>query len=182
MHRPDGIPDAVEQVKHGVLQTLGQIKAIGHPILRHQRAQPAGVHAPGGCRIQNRRPHLHRRSSARNEVDGNYSGKPDDRWAFTGKSANLQWGAAASLAAAARRAQGLGRCAGQGVPGCRGEAVQGRKGEPDPGTRPRRGPGGPGDPAPLARRRTAAHPPAPPPGFGGPAVSALRRIGTPLWS
>ena len=32
MHRPDGIPDAVQQVKHGVLQVLAQIKAVGHPI------------------------------------------------------------------------------------------------------------------------------------------------------
>ena len=39
-------------------------------------------------------------------MDGNYSGKPDDRWAFTTKSANLQYGAAASLAAAARVLKG----------------------------------------------------------------------------
>src|ERR1022692_4330195 len=31
MHRPDGIPDAVEQVKHGVLQILAQIDSVGHP-------------------------------------------------------------------------------------------------------------------------------------------------------
>ena len=31
MHRPDGIPDAVEQVKHGVLQILAQINSVGHP-------------------------------------------------------------------------------------------------------------------------------------------------------
>src|SRR5208283_843304 len=33
MHRPDGVPDAVEQVKHGVLQVLAQIHSIGHPIM-----------------------------------------------------------------------------------------------------------------------------------------------------
>jgi endoglucanase len=32
MHRPDGVPDAVQQIKHGVLQVLGQIKSIGHPV------------------------------------------------------------------------------------------------------------------------------------------------------
>ena len=31
MHRPDGVPDAVQQVKHGVLGVLAQIAAVGHP-------------------------------------------------------------------------------------------------------------------------------------------------------
>jgi hypothetical protein len=41
-----------------------------------------------------------------NEVDGNFSGIPDGRWAFTTKFAGLQYGAAASLAAAARMLKG----------------------------------------------------------------------------
>ncbi|MGD0580548.1 MAG: glycoside hydrolase family 9 protein [Bryobacteraceae bacterium] len=40
------------------------------------------------------------------QVDGNFSGKPDDRWAFTTKSGFLQYNAAASLAAAARVLKG----------------------------------------------------------------------------
>ena len=43
------------------------------------------------------------------EVDGNSSGVSDDRWAFTAKSGMLNFGAAASLAAAARVLKGLGR-------------------------------------------------------------------------
>jgi hypothetical protein len=39
-------------------------------------------------------------------VDGDYSGIPDDRWAFTTKTAGLQYGAAASLAAAAHVLKG----------------------------------------------------------------------------
>ena len=38
MHRPDGVPDAVQQVKHGILQVLAQVKAVGHPIHGHHRA------------------------------------------------------------------------------------------------------------------------------------------------
>ncbi len=100
MHRPDGIPDAIEQVKHGVLQTLGQIKSIGHAI--------PGINEPylreythlgdGASKTDNR---IYDPTLGPNEVKGDYSGKPDDRWAFTGKSANNQWGAAATLAAAA---------------------------------------------------------------------------------
>ncbi len=35
MHRPDGVPDAVQQVKHDVLQVLAQVRSIGHPICGH---------------------------------------------------------------------------------------------------------------------------------------------------
>ena len=105
MHRPDGIPDAVQQVKHGILQTLAQIKAVGHPFL--------GIIEP------NLREYTHLGDAASQtdgriyssklgplEVEGSFSGVPDDRWAFTAKSARLQYGAAASLAAAARVLQG----------------------------------------------------------------------------
>lgn len=100
MHRPDGVPDAVQQVKHGVLQILAQIKAIGHaipginePTLRQYTHLGDGASKTDG-RIYSEKLGPH-------EVDGNYSGVPDDRWAFTTKSAATQYGAAASLAAAA---------------------------------------------------------------------------------
>ena len=105
MHRPDGVPDAVQQVKHGILQVLAQVKAVGHPFM--------GIIEP------NLREYTHLGDAASQtdgriyspklgplEVDGNFSGKPDDRWAFTTKSAGLQYGAAASLAAAARVLEG----------------------------------------------------------------------------
>ena len=105
MHRPDGIPDAVEQVKHGILQVLAQIKAIGHPI--------PGIIAPdlrqythlgdGASKTDGR---IYSEKLGPHDVDGNYSGIPDDRWAFTTKSAGLQYGATASLAAAARTLKG----------------------------------------------------------------------------
>lgn len=105
MHRPDGVPDAVQQVKHGVLQVLAQIKAIGHPIM--------GIIEPNlrqythlGDAASKTDGRIYSEKLGPNEVDGNFSGKPDDRWAFTGKSAFLQYGAAASLAAAARVLKG----------------------------------------------------------------------------
>ncbi len=100
MHRPDGIPDSVQQVKHGILQILAQVKAIGHPI--------PGINEPtlrqythlgdGASKTDGR---IYSEKLGPNQVEGDYSGKPDDRWAFTNKSANLQWGGIASLAAAA---------------------------------------------------------------------------------
>jgi endoglucanase len=105
MHRPDGVPDAVQQVKHGILQVLAQIKSIGHPIM--------GIIEPNlrqythlGDAASKTDGRIYSEKLGPNEVDGNFSGKPDDRWAFTAKSANLQYGAVASLAAAARVLKG----------------------------------------------------------------------------
>ena len=100
MHRPDGVPDAVEQVKHGILQVLAQIKAIGHPIpgiieptLRQYTHLGDGASKTDG--------RIYSDKLGPYEVQGDFSGNPDDRWAFTTKTAGLQYGAAASLAAAA---------------------------------------------------------------------------------
>jgi hypothetical protein len=105
MHRPDGVPDAVQQVKHGVLQVLAQIKAIGHPIMGIIEPNLRGYTHLGDA-ASNTDGRTYSERLGPNELDGNFSGKPDDRWAFTTKSANLQYGAAASLAAAARLLKG----------------------------------------------------------------------------
>ena len=105
MHRPDGVPDAVEQVRHGVLQILAQIHAVGHPFM--------GIIEP------NLREYTHLGDAASktdgriysdklgpNEVKGDYSGKPDDRWAYTTKLPFLQYGAASALAEASMTLKG----------------------------------------------------------------------------
>jgi len=105
MHRPDGIPDAVQQVKHGVLQVLAQIKAVGHPFpevmepnLREYTHLGDAASKTDG-RIYNAK-------LDPQQVDGNFSGAPDDRWAFTTKEARLQYGATAALAAASQALKG----------------------------------------------------------------------------
>jgi hypothetical protein len=105
MHRPDGIPDAVQQVKHGVLQVLAQVRSIGHPIM--------GIIEPTlrqythlGDAVSNTDGRIYSDKLGPLEVDGNFSGIPDDRWAFTTKMAGLQYGAAASLAAASTALKG----------------------------------------------------------------------------
>ena len=105
MHRPDGVPDAVQQVEHGVLQTLAQIHAVGHvfeglqaPYLRGYTDVGDGASQTDG-RIYD--PKL-----GPEEVKGNYSGRPDDRWAWTTYNPFMQYAAAASLAAASRTLKG----------------------------------------------------------------------------
>ncbi|MGE5326573.1 MAG: glycoside hydrolase family 9 protein [Deltaproteobacteria bacterium] len=105
MHRPDGVPDAVEQVKHGILQVLAQIHSVGHPFM--------GIIEPTlrqythlGDGASNTDGRIHSDKLAPNQIEGEYSGLPDDRWAFTTKNAGLQYGAATSLAAASETLKG----------------------------------------------------------------------------
>lgn len=99
MHRPDGVPDTVQQVKHGALYILAQYHNIGHAI--------RGTHEPdlrqytqvgdGASKTDGR---IYDPKLGPNEVKGNYSGRPDDRWIFTSDNPFFEWNAIAALAAA----------------------------------------------------------------------------------
>ncbi len=99
MHRPDGVPDTVEQVKHGALYILAQYHNIGHAI--------RGTHEPdlrqytqvgdGASKTDGR---IYDPKLGPNEVKGDYSGRPDDRWIFTTDNPYFEWNAIAALAAA----------------------------------------------------------------------------------
>jgi len=100
MHRPDGVPDTVEQVKHGALLILAQFHNIGHairgthePDLRQYTHLGDGASKTDGL--------IYDPKLGPNEVKGEYSGKPDDRWIFSTTNAPLEWNAIAALAAAA---------------------------------------------------------------------------------
>jgi len=105
MHRPDGVPDTVQQVKHGALLILAQFHNIGHAI--------RGTHEPdlrqytqvgdGASKTDGR---IYDPKLGPNETKGDYSGKPDDRWIFTTNNPFFQWQAIAALAAAADTLKG----------------------------------------------------------------------------
>lgn len=99
MHRPDGVPDAVEQVEHGVLQILAQVHAVGHPFEGIQSPYLREYTFVGDAASQTDG-RLYDPKLGPNEVKGDYSGKPDDRWAWTEYSPFEEYGATASLAAA----------------------------------------------------------------------------------
>ncbi len=101
IRRPDGIPDAVQQVEHGVLQVLAQFQAVGHSI--------SGIIEPTlqeythlGDAASKTDGKIYSASMGPLESDGVHSGIPDDRWAFTTRSTPLQYASAAALAAASR--------------------------------------------------------------------------------
>jgi len=96
IRRPDGVPDVLQQIKHGVLGLLAQYHAFGHAI--------PGIIEP----TLEEYTHL---GDAASQTDGkiydsHLSGLPDDRWAFTTHVTALNYDAAAALAAASRVLRG----------------------------------------------------------------------------
>ena len=105
MHRPDGVPDTVEQVKHGALLILAQFHNIGHAIRgTHEPDLRQYTHLGDGASKTDGR--IYDPKLGPNEVKGDYSGRPDDRWIFTSNNPFFQWNAIAALAAAADTLKG----------------------------------------------------------------------------
>ena len=105
IHRPDGSPDVLQQVRHGVLALLAQYEAFGHAIpgiieptlQEYTHLGDAASQTDGRIYAARLKP---------TESDGVFSGLPDDRWAFTSHTSPLNYAAAASLAAASRALRG----------------------------------------------------------------------------
>lgn len=105
IHRPDGKPDILQQIEHGVLNMVAQVKNIGHPV--------RGIIVPALHQYH----HLGDASTETDNLpynaalkpyqsDGQSSGTPDDRWAFTERTSFLDYNTAAALAAASRALKG----------------------------------------------------------------------------
>ena len=105
IHRPDGHPDILQQIEHGVLNLVAQVENIGHPVRGIIVPKLHQYHHLGDASTEtdnlpynpNLKPY---------ETDGVSSGTPDDRWAFTNRSSFLDYQTAASLAAASRALKG----------------------------------------------------------------------------
>jgi hypothetical protein len=105
MHRPDGVPDAVQQVKHGAVYILAQFHNIGHAIRgTHEPDLRQYTHLGDGASKTDGR--IYDPTLGLNEVKGDYSGKPDDRWIFSTNNPYFQWNAIAALAASADTLKG----------------------------------------------------------------------------
>ncbi len=105
LHRPDGIPDAVQQVKHGAAYILAQFRAFGHSIRgTHEPDLRQYTHLGDGATKTDGR--IYDPNLGPNEVKGDFSGRPDDRWIFSTTNPLFQWQAIAALAAAADTLKG----------------------------------------------------------------------------
>lgn len=105
LHRPDGIPDAVQQVKHGASYILAQFRAFGHSVRgTHEPDLRQYTHLGDGATKTDGR--IYDPNLGPNEVKGDFSGRPDDRWIFSTTNPFFQWQAVAALAAAADTLKG----------------------------------------------------------------------------
>jgi endoglucanase len=106
IHRPDGTPDILQQIEHGTLNLVAQCENIGHPVRGIVVPNLHQYHHLGDAMTEtdnlpynpDLKPY---------ETDGKSSGTLDDRWAFTNRSAFLDYQTAATLAAASRALKGF---------------------------------------------------------------------------
>lgn len=105
IHRPDGTPDVLQQIEHGTLNLVAQVKNIGHPVRgiivpnlhQYHHLGDASTETDNLPYNPNLKPY---------ETDGKSSGTKDDRWAFTTRTQFLDYHTAGALAAASRALKG----------------------------------------------------------------------------
>ncbi len=98
LHRPDGKPDILQQIEHGVLTILAGYKSLGRlyrGIICSDLRQYVLL-GDGATMTDNKI-----ENSAKHE-SGKNIGKPDDRWVFTEENPGRELSVAGCLAAAAR--------------------------------------------------------------------------------
>ncbi len=105
MHRPDGVPDIVQQIKHGALALIAQYRAVGHAIDGIISAHLSQYTLLGDAH-SNTDGLIYNSSLDSLQSNGFESGTFDDRWAFTSRSSALDYGSTAALAAASRALRG----------------------------------------------------------------------------
>jgi hypothetical protein len=101
LRKPDGTPDVVQQIEHGVTLLLAEDKAFGHAIpgiieptlQQYTHLGDAASKTDGKVYSEQMSPL---------QSDGVHSGVLDDRWAFTMHTTALNYGVASALAAASR--------------------------------------------------------------------------------
>ncbi len=105
IHRPDGKPDILQQIEHGTLNMVAQVKNIGHPVRGIVVSNLHQYHHLGDASTETDNlpynPDLKPYQS-----DGKSSGTMDDRWAFTTRNTFLDYQTIAALAAAHRALKG----------------------------------------------------------------------------
>lgn len=101
LHTPDGVPDILQQIEHGILQLMAQQQSVGHAINGIVEAHLSQYTHLGDASTKTDNL-IYDPKLAPSASDGFHSGKFDDRWAFTSRSSALDYGSAAAFAAASR--------------------------------------------------------------------------------
>ncbi len=106
IHHPDGKADILQQIEQGALALVAQHRAFGRAIPgiivphlhQYHHLGDGSTQTDGLLYNPELEPH---------QTDGFSSGTPDDRWAFTNKSAANNYVSSAALAAASRALRGF---------------------------------------------------------------------------
>jgi endoglucanase len=106
IRKPDGAPDALQQIRHGALQLIAQYKVFGHSIVgiidpevrQYAHLGDAGSQTDG---------HVYDPALPAGTTVQDRSGTPDDRWAFTTDYPANDLAVAGGLAAASRALAGF---------------------------------------------------------------------------
>ena len=107
LHRPDGIPDILQFIEHGTLNLVAQAEQIGHMASTLSNSVLDNYHHLGDAASIT--DGLHYDPSLKPyevSADGKRSGTPDDMWAFTTRSPQLDLRAATMFAAASHALKG----------------------------------------------------------------------------
>ena len=107
LHRPDGTPDILQYIEHGVLNLVAQAEILGHMsqtlsnsvLDNYHHLGDAGSLTDGYMYDPKLKPY-------QVSQDGKYSGTPDDMWAFTSRDPGRDFNAATMFAAASRALKG----------------------------------------------------------------------------
>ncbi len=105
IHRPDGLPDLLQQIEQGTLALIAQHRATGHAIRGIIVPHLYQYHHLGDA-VNMTDNLIYNPELKPYETDCYRSGKQDDRWAFTNKFPPVNLKSAAALAAAARVLKG----------------------------------------------------------------------------
>ena len=107
LHRPDGTPDILQFIEHGTLNLVAQAEQIGHMASTLSNSILDNYHHLGDAASIT--DGLHYDPSLKPyevSADGKRSGTPDDMWAFTTRSPQLDLRAATMFAAASHALKG----------------------------------------------------------------------------
>ena len=107
LHRPDGVPDILQYIEHGVLNLVVQAEQIGHMSQTLSNSVLDNYHHLGDAASITDGLHYDPNLKPYEvSADGKSSGTPDDMWAFTTRNPRLDLQAAGIFTSAARVLRG----------------------------------------------------------------------------
>ena len=107
LHRPDGTPDILQYIEHGVLNLVAQAEILGHMSQTLSNSVLDNYHHLGDAgSLTDGLPYNPNLKPYEVAKDGRSSGTPDDMWAFTTRDPGRDFNAATMFAAASRALKG----------------------------------------------------------------------------